>query len=222
MKGPFPYNKKNTQAAGKTETLSKVTGAHDIQKRHRDHRQRPSAWDESQNACIIQASGRVFKIGGSRGLISPTDLGFGFFFFLIFLDFFVVGIFGFFFGSFCFFFDFWDFLQKIQFQWIPKLRLKEMTSLGFFEFFCWMDWMETKRLALEKLLHVFLGWKNSKQHALEKLLKNRLFESFWSETPRFSRNEVPKPTPAKDVDFEWNINLQNPPSTFKTPPFTFQ
>ena len=78
MKGPFPYQK-NTQAAGKNETRSKVTGAHDIQKRHRDHRQRPSAWDESQNACIIQASGRVSQIGRSRGLISPTDLGFGFF-----------------------------------------------------------------------------------------------------------------------------------------------
>ena len=124
--------KKTPRLLEKTKTRSKVTGAHDIQKRHRDHRQRPSAWDESQNACIIQASGQVSKIGGSWGLISPTDLGFVFFCFFLDLLFF-----------FCFL-DFWDFLQKIQFQWIPKLHLKEMTSLGIFGVFFvgWIGWKQ--------------------------------------------------------------------------------
>lgn len=93
MKGPFPYQK-NTQAAGKNETRSKVTGAHDIQKRHRDHRQRPSAWDESQNACIIQASGQVSKIGGGLGASYLQRIWDLFFFF---------------FWIFCFFFVFWIF-----------------------------------------------------------------------------------------------------------------
>ena len=142
MKGPFPYQK-NTQAAGKNETRSKVTGAHDIQKRHRDHRQRPSAWDESQNACIIQASGQVSKIGGSWGLISPTDLGFVFFcFFLIFWFFFVFWIF----EIFC---------KKSNSNESQNYIWKRWHPWEFLEFFCWMDWMETKRLALEKLLHVF-------------------------------------------------------------------
>lgn len=145
MKGPFPYQK-NTQAAGKNETRSKVTGAHDIQKRHRDHRQRPSAWDESQNACIIQASGQVSKIGGSWGLISPTDLGFVFFCFFLDLLFF-----------FCFL-DFWDFLQKIQFQWIPKLHLKEMTSLGIFGVFL-LDGLDgNKKIGLRKVAPCFFFW----------------------------------------------------------------
>ena len=43
----------------------------------------------------------------------------------------------------------------IQFPMNPKMSDSEMTSLGFLFFFCWMDWMEIKRLALEKLLHGF-------------------------------------------------------------------
>lgn len=144
MKGPFPYNKKNTQAAGKTETLSKVTGAHDIQKRHRDHRQRPSAWDESQNACIIQASGRVFKIGGSRGLISPTDLGFGFFFFFwSFWIFLLLGFLGFFLDLFVFFLIFGIFCKKSNSNESQNYVWKRWPPWDFSSFFVgWIGWKQ--------------------------------------------------------------------------------
>jgi len=94
-----------------------------------------------------------------------------------------------------------------------------MTSVGFLEFFCWMDWMETKRLALEKLLHVFFGGEEFETTCLRKVAKKMDFLNLFD----LKNRDFPEmKSPKQHLQKMWILNgtstFKNPPSTFKTPP----